>query len=160
MAAFCYLQSLQHWTTYSKDLRSALNQPLRILKEVPYYKFLMGMLIMCIIFFTTSTTQQMYCAGGLAWLHETNQPNEPTNHHPEAAPSSASCCKKILANASLPTKAAPPKGVKPASTRVSFQPTQKKRWWNQWWFLNSQGVNMVNLQEKEQVDWSYFDGLF
>lgn len=136
MAAFWYLQSLQHWTTYSKDLllcseptfkdseRSAILQvPHRDAYYVPHF------------------FHHINHSGGLAWLHETTHPTHPTNHHPEAAPSSASCCKKILANASLPTKAAPPKGVKPASTRVSFHPppTPKKRCWNQWWFLNSHG---------------------
>ena len=116
MAAFWYLQSLQHWTTYSKDLlcseptlkdseRSAI---LQVPHEDAYY---VQMLF-----------HHINHSGGLAWLHETNQPNSPNQptNHPEAAPSSASCCKKILANASLPTKAAPPKGVKPASTRGSF----------------------------------------
>lgn len=122
-----------------------------------YYKFLMGDAYYVHIFF-----HHINHSGGLAWLHETIQPTQPTNHHPEAAPSSASCCKKILANASLPTKAAPPKGVKPAIHKgvLPTPPHPQKRWWNQWWFLNSHGVNMVNLQEKEQVDWSYFDGLF
>lgn len=117
MAAFWYLQSLQHWTTYSKDL---------LLCSEPTFKDSERNAILQVphrdAYYVPHFFHHINHSGGLAWLHETTHPTHPTNHHPEAAPSSASCCKKILANASLPTKAAPPKGVKPASTRVSFHP--------------------------------------